>query len=292
MPNLNELKLRINSVKSTKKITKAKQMVAAAKLRRAEEAATASRPYAERMEGVLANLAAGVSSEGAPKLLAGTGKDDVHLLIVATADKGLCGGFNSSIVRLAREAITRLQGEGKTVKIFCVGKKGREQLQRLYGELIIDAIEFTGVKNVGFNEAKGIADKVLDMFEEGAFDVAHLFYGKFKSVIAQIPTEQQIIPAKAPEGVEAPDLAGAVYDYEPDEEAILETLLPRYVGIQVFKALLENAASEQAASMTAMDNATRNAGDMIDKLTLQFNRARQAQITTELVEIIAGAESV
>ena len=294
MPNLNDLKIRINSVKSTQKITQAKKMVAAAKLRRAEETAMAARPYAERMEGVLANLAAGVSPENAnaPKLLAGTGSDKTHLLIVATADKGLCGGFNSSIVRKAREAIVRLEGEGKDVKIFCVGKKGRDQLIRLYGDKIIKAVDFLDIRKIGFTEAKDIADTVLGMFDEGDFDVAHLFYGRFKSVMTQEPTEQQIIPAKAPEGADVPDLAGGIYDYEPDEEAILKTLLPRYVAVQIFKALLENVASEQAASMTAMDNATRNAGEMIDKLTLQFNRARQAQITTELIEIIAGAESV
>ena len=293
MANLNELKIRINSVKSTQKITKAKQMVAAAKLRRAEENATAARPYAERMEAVLANLVAGVGdSDNAPKLLAGTGEDNVHLLVVATADRGLCGAFNSNIVRKAREAIVRLQQEGKTVKVFCIGKKGREQLSRLYGDLIVKSFDLAEVKNVAFSNAKSFADELLTMFDAGEFDKAHLFFGKFKNVLTQEPIEQQIIPATAPEGTETPDLGGATYDYEPDEEAILKTLLPRYVAVQIFRALLENAASEQAASMTAMDNATRNAGDMIDKLTLQFNRARQAKITTELIEIIAGAESV
>ncbi len=292
MANLNDLKMRIASVKSTQKITKAKKMVAAAKLRRAEENATKARPYAERMEAVLANLSAGVSSEGAPKLLGGTGDDKTHLLIVATADRGLCGAFNSSIVRLARETIVALQGQGKTVHIITVGKKGKDQLGRLYGELIIDSSDFAGIKQIGFDTAKAISDKLLDRFEAGEFDVAHLFYGQFKSVMTQVPTKTQIIPAVAAKGAAAPDLKGAVYEYEPDENAILKTLLPRYVGVQVYRALLENVASEQAASMTAMDNATRNAGDMIDKLTLQFNRARQAKITTELVEIIAGAESV
>ncbi len=292
MANLNDLKMRIASVKSTQKITKAKKMVAAAKLRRAEERATEARPYASRMEAVLGNLANGVTGESAPKLLRGSGDDKVHLLIVATADRGLCGAFNSSIVRLARETIVRLQGEGKTVKIFTVGKKGKDQLGRLYGELIIDSMDFAGIKQIGFNIAKEISDKVLSQFDEGDFDVAHLFYGKFQSVMTQVPTQTQLIPAKAPEGAIAPDLKGAIYAYEPDEESILEALLPRYVGVQVYRALLENVASEQAASMTAMDNATRNAGDMIDNLTLQFNRARQAKITTELVEIIAGAESV
>ncbi len=292
MPSLNDLQIRIKSVQSTRKITKAKQMVAAAKLRKAEEAANAARPYAERMERVLANLAAGVSSSSAPKLLAGTGADQVHLLVVATAERGLCGGFNSSIVRKAREEIIRLQGEGKQVKLLTVGKKGREQLKRLYEELMIDHISLTGIKSVGFENAQEISDMILGLFKEGGFDVCTLFFGKFKNVMTQIPTAQQVIPAKAPEGVEVRDLEGAIYTYEPDEEAILESLLPRFIGVQMFKALLENQASEQAASMAAMDSATRNAGDMIDKLQLQFNRARQAKITTELIEIIAGAESV
>jgi F-type H+-transporting ATPase subunit gamma len=293
MPSLKALKNRIASVKSTKKITKAKQMVAAAKLRRAEEAAKAARPYTERMEGVLANLTASAKDNpNAPKLLAGTGADRTHLLIVATADKGLCGAFNSSIVRLAREHIVRLQGEGKTVKIITVGRKGNDQLKRLYGDLIVWKTDFTAIKSVGFAQAQEIASKALSMFDAGEFDVATLFYGKFKSVVSQIPTAQQIIPAKAPEGVKTPDLKGAVYDYEPDEETILKALLPRYAAVQVFRALLENVASEQAASMSAMDNATRNAGEMINDLTLQYNRARQAQITKELIEIISGAEAV
>ncbi len=293
MPSLKDLKNRIASVKSTQKITKAKQMVAAAKLRRAEERAKEARPYTERMEGVLANLAA--SAEGnpnAPKLLSGTGKDETHLLIVATADKGLCGGFNSSIVRLARERLVKLQGEGKKVKIITVGRKGNDQLKRLYGDLIVWKTNFVEIKQIGFAEAHEIAEKVLSMFGAGEFDVATLFYGKFKNVVTQTPTAQQIIPAVAPEGVKTPDLKGAVYEYEPDEEGILSALLPRYVGVQIFRALLENVASEQAASMSAMDNATRNAGEMIDKLNLKYNRARQAQITTELIEIIAGAEAL
>lgn len=293
MPSLKELKNRISSVKSTQKITKAKQMVAAAKLRRAEERATEARPYTERMEAVLANLASSAKGNpNAPKLLAGTGKEETHLLIVATADKGLCGGFNSSIVRLAREHITRLQGEGKKVKIVTVGRKGAEQLKRLYGKLIVWKTDFTDVKQIGFHEAHEIAEKVLSLFGEEEFDVATLFFGKFMNVVSQVPTAQQIIPAEAPEGVEPPDLKGAVYEYEPDEQDILRALLPRYIAVQVFRALLENVASEQAASMTAMDNATRNAGDMIDKLTLQYNRARQAQITKELIEIISGAEAL
>ncbi len=293
MASLKDLKTRITSVKSTQKITKAKQMVAAAKLRRAEERATEARPYTERMEAVLANLAA--SAEGnpnAPRLLAGTGKEETHLLIVATADKGLCGGFNSSIVRLAREHIVKLQGEGKKVKIITVGRKGDDQLKRLYGDLIVWKTNFVEIKQIGFAEAHNIAEKVLAMFRDEEFDVATLFYGKFKNVVTQEPTPQQIIPAVAPEGVEPPDLKGAVYDYEPDEAEILRALLPRYVAVQIFRALLENVASEQAASMTAMDSATRNAGEMIEKLNLKYNRARQAQITTELIEIIAGAEAL
>lgn len=293
MPSLKSLKNRIASVKSTKKITKAKQLVAAAKLKRAEEAAKAARPYAERIEAVLANLSASVKTDpNAPRLLAGTGKEQTHLLVVATADKGLCGAFNSSIVRLAREAIVRLQREGKTVKIFCVGRKGFDQLKRLYGELIVDKLDFTETRRIGFVEAQNIGEKLLRRFEAGEFDVATLYFGKFKSVITQIPTAQQIVPAKAPEGAAPPDLKGAVYDYEPDEEQILNALLPRYVSVQIFRALLENIASEQAASMSAMDSATRNAGKMIDRLTLQYNRARQAQITKELIEIISGAEAV
>jgi F-type H+-transporting ATPase subunit gamma len=293
MANLKDLKTRITSVKSTQKITKAKQMVAAAKLRRAEERATQSRPYTQRMEAVLANLVASAKDNpNAPRLLAGTGKDETHLLIVATADKGLCGGFNSSIVRLAREHIVKLQGEGKKVKVITVGRKGDDQLKRLYEELIVWKTNFLEVKQIGFANAHEIAEKILAMFKDEEFDVATLFYGKFQNVMTQVPTPQQIIPAIAPEGAETPDLKGAVYDYEPDEEEILRALLPRYVAVQIFRALLENVASEQAASMTAMDNATRNAGDMIDKLNLKYNRARQAQITTELIEIIAGAEAL
>ncbi|MBB5517891.1 F0F1 ATP synthase subunit gamma [Amphiplicatus metriothermophilus] len=293
MPSLKALKNRIDSVKSTKKITKAMQMVASAKLRRAEDAAKAARPYTERMEAVLANLAASAKDNpAAPKLLAGTGKDDAHLLIVATADKGLCGAFNSSIVRLARERIVKLQGEGKTVKIICVGRKGYDQLKRLYADLVVWRTDFLGVRRISFGEAQEIAARVLEMFDKREFDVAAIFYGKFKSVISQVPTAQQIIPAVAPEGAAPPDLKGAIYAYEPDEEEILKTLLPRYVSVQIFRALLENVASEMGAKMTAMDNATRNAGEMIDKLTLQYNRARQAQITKELIEIISGAEAL
>ena len=298
MANLKDLKTRIASVKSTQKITRAKQMVAAAKLRRAEERATQARPYTERMDAVLSNLAASSKDNpNAPKLLRGTGKDETHLLIVATSDKGLCGGFNSSIVRLAREHITKLQGEGKTVKIVTVGRKGDDQLKRLYNDLIVSRTNFMEIKQIGFAEAQDIATTVLGMFHEGSFDVATLFYGKFKNVMTQEPTAQQIIPAVAPTGrdgkeIETPDLKGAVYEYEPDEQDILRALLPRYVAVQFYRALLENVASEQAASMTAMDNATRNAGEMIDKLNLTYNRARQAKITTDLIEIIAGAEAL
>lgn len=293
MPSLKDLRSRIASVKSTQKITKAMQMVAAAKLRRAEESAKAARPYTDRMEGVLANLAASVEGNpSAPKLMTGTGKDETHLLVVATAERGLCGGFNSSIVRLAREHIVKLQSAGKTIKIVTVGKKGREQLKRLYGQLFIDHVDLSDVKKLGFANANEIAQSVLALFKEEKFDVATVFFARFKSVIAQEPTAQQIIPVKAPEGMEPPDLKGAVYEYEYDEADILNALLPRYVGVQIFKVLLENAASEQGARMSAMDNATRNAGEMIDKLTLQYNRARQAQITKELIEIISGAEAL
>ncbi|MEM1104722.1 MAG: F0F1 ATP synthase subunit gamma, partial [Pseudomonadota bacterium] len=221
-----------------------------------------------------------------------TGADDTHLLIVATAERGLCGAFNSSIVRLARERIIQLQGAGKTVKILCVGKKGRDQLKRLYGDLILDTVDLSGVRQIGFPDANAIAGRALEMFDAGEFDVCSIFYGRFKSVIQQVPTISQLIPATAPEGVETPDLKGAAYDYEPDEDNILEQLLPRYVAAQVLRALLENGASEQGARMSAMDNATRNAGEMIDKLTINYNRSRQAQITKELIEIISGAEAV
>jgi F-type H+-transporting ATPase subunit gamma len=293
MPSLKELKNRIASVKSTKKITKAMQMVASAKLRRAEEAARAARPYTERMEAVLANLVQSAKNNpNAPKLLAGAGKQEIHLLLVATADKGLCGGFNSSIVRLAREHIARLQREGKRVKIITIGRKGNDQLKRLYGDLILWKTDFLDVKKIGFAQAHEIAEQVLSRFAQEEFDVATLFYGQYKSVISQVPTAQQIVPAVAPEGAKTPDLKGAVYEYEPEEEEILKALLPRYVAVQIFRALLENVASEMGAKMSAMDNATRNAGDMIDKLSLQYNRARQAQITKELIEIISGAEAL
>ncbi|GGG80439.1 ATP synthase gamma chain [Salipiger pallidus] len=293
MPSLKDLKNRISSVKSTRKITKAMQMVAAAKLRRAQDAAEQSRPYSERFNAVLGALAASVGgSATAPKLLAGTGKDDVHLLIVMTAERGLCGGFNSSIVKKARTSIQELKAAGKTVKILTVGKKGREQLKRDYGDLFVGHVDLSEVKKLGYADAQNIAKDVLARFDAGDFDVATIFYAKFESVISQKPQAQQIIPAAfdAPETEEGG--SGPLYDYEPDEERILADLLPRGVATQIFSALLENAASEQGARMSAMDNATRNAGDMIDKLTIEYNRSRQAVITNELIEIISGAEAL
>jgi F-type H+-transporting ATPase subunit gamma len=294
MPSLKSLRVRINSVKSTQKITKAMKMVAASKLRRAQEAAEAARPYAERMAGILASLAAGqAGSDTAPRLLVGTGSDKVHLLVVATAERGLCGAFNSSIVKLARRKIEELTAQGKTVKILCVGKKGRDQLRRDHAAKIVDTVDLAKVKRVGFAEAQEIADRVVAMFEAGEFDVAHVFFNNFKSVISQVPTAQQLIPAMSGSAaVAAPELNGAIYEFEPDEEAILTQLLPRNLSVQVYRALLENAASEQGARMSAMDNATRNAGEMIKKLTTVYNRSRQAQITKELIEIISGAEAV
>jgi F-type H+-transporting ATPase subunit gamma len=291
MASLKELKGRIASVKSTQKITKAKQMVAAAKLRKAQAAAEAARPYAQRLEGVVASLASKVTvSESSPKLLAGTGSDAVQLLVVATGDKGLCGAFNSNIVKAAIAKARALIEQGKTVKFFLVGRKGRAVIQRIFPGLIVAQFDTSNVRQPGFTEAQAIAAELSKLYEAGQFDVALLFYSTFKSALAQIPTEQQIIPVAVP--AEAPASSGAAVEYEPDEEAILADLLPRNVNIQLFKALLENQASEQGASMTAMDNATRNAGDLINKLTIQYNRSRQAAITTELVEIIAGAEAV
>jgi len=288
MPSLKALKNRIGSVKNTRKITKAMQMVAAAKLRRAQEAAEAARPFAERMTAVMSALAAGVGTgEGAPKLLAGNGKDQVHLLVVMTSERGLCGGFNSSIVKLARSRAAELVAQGKTVKILTVGKKGREQLKRDWAQTFVGHVDLSDVKRVGYGNAQGIARQVTAAFEGGEADVVTIFYNRFQSVISQIPTAQQVIPAKF-EG--APTTA--LYDYEPSEEAILADLLPRSVATQIFTALLENAASEQGARMSAMDNATRNAGDMINRLTIQYNRSRQAAITKELIEIISGAEAL
>jgi F-type H+-transporting ATPase subunit gamma len=288
MPSLKALKNRIGSVKNTRKITKAMQMVAAAKLRRAQEAAEAARPFAERMTAVMSALAAGVGTgEGAPKLLAGNGKDQVHLLVVMTSERGLCGGFNSSIVKLARARANELAAQGKTVKILTVGKKGREQLKRDWAQAFTGHVDLSEVKRVGYANAQGVARQVTAAFEGGEADVVTIFYNRFQSVISQIPTAQQVIPAKF-EGTGTT----ALYDYEPSEEAILADLLPRAVATQIFTALLENGASEQGARMSAMDNATRNAGDMINKLTIQYNRSRQAAITKELIEIISGAEAL
>ena len=292
MASLKDLRNRIASVKATRKITKAMQMVAAAKLRRAQEAAVAARPYSERMAVVLANLAGAVAGQsGAPALLAGTGKDQTHLLVICTAERGLCGGFNSSIVRLAREHAERLIAQGKTVKMMTVGKKGNDALKRVYGKYIVEAVDFRGQKAVRYDNATGVGATIIRMFNEGAFDVCTVFFAEFKSVISQKPTALQMIPAAVTGGVTA-DLGGAVYEAEPDEGEILTDLLPRNISIQVFRALLENAASEQGARMSAMDNATRNAGDMINKLSIKYNRQRQAQITKELIEIISGAEAL
>ena len=290
MANLKELKNRIASVKATQKITRAMQMVAAAKLRRAQEAAEAARPYAKRMSAVLGNLAADyVGRHDAPKLMAGTGRREVHLLIVCTAERGLCGGFNSQIARLAREHANALIEAGKTVKILSVGRKGADALKRDHGDRIIDRIELRTVKTIDFSIAAAIQAKVLAMFDAGEFDVCTLFYSQFRSVIQQIPTAKQIVPVSVEE---KPMATGAVYEYEPEESDILEALLPRYIAMELFSALLENAAGEMGAKMTAMDNATRNAGDMIDRLSITYNRTRQAKITTELVEIISGAEAL
>ncbi len=291
MASLKELKGRITSVKSTQKITKAKQMVAAAKLRKAQARAEAARPYAERLASVMASLASKVGGDNAPKLLAGTGSDQRHLLVVVNTDKGLCGGLNSNIVRAASQKARKLIADGKDVELYLVGRKGRAPLKRNFPERIGNQFDTSNVREPGFDEAEQIASEVIGMFEDGKFDVAHLVYPVFKSALAQDPTVQQIVPVPAPEAAPSDD-AGAVVEYEPGEEEILEELLPRYVKTQVFGALLEIAASEQGASMTAMDNATRNAGDLIQKLTIQYNRSRQAAITTELVEIIAGAEAL
>ena len=295
MPSLKTLRNRIASVKATQKITKAKQLVAAAKLRRAQEAAEAARPYTERMAAVLASLTATFSGRSdAPRLLAGTGVDTRHLIVVATADRGLCGAFNSSIARAARDHALRLMQEGKDVKFFCVGKKGYDILRRNYARQIVEHTDLREVKQVSFADADAIAQKVLSMYAEEQFDVCTLFFARFRSVISQVPTAKQLIPAtiEQTEAAATPATANAIYEYEPDEETILADLLPRNISVQVFSALLENAAGEQGASMTAMDNATRNAGEMIGDLTIVYNRSRQAQITKELIEIISGAEAV
>jgi F-type H+-transporting ATPase subunit gamma len=292
MASLKDLRNRIAATKATQKITKAMQMVAASKLRRAQVAAEAARPYAAHMGKVLGNIAASVASlDSAPVLLRGTGAAQVHLLVVCTAERGLCGPFNSAIVRLARERANALMADGKEVKFFCVGRKGYEQLRRLYAKQIIEHVELRAVRSIGFVNAEAIADKIVELYEAGAFDVCTLFYSHFRSVIAQIPTAHQLIPpvfeAKADD-----DDDGAIYEYEPEEEEILDELLPRNIAVQVLRALLENIASFYGAQMSAMDNATRNAGDMIRKQTLKYNRTRQAQITKELIEIISGAEAL
>jgi len=293
MPSLKTLRNRIASVKATQKITKAMQMVAASKLRRAQAAAEAARPYAARMASVLANVAAGsAGSSDAPKLLIGTGQAQTHLLLVCTGDRGLSGAFNSSIARLARDHARRLIADGKDVKFFCVGRKGYEALRRIFPRQILEVVELRNVKQIGFTNAEEIGRKVLQLFEEGQFDVCTLFYSEFKSVISQVPTALQLIPAQVGNVAPASGGGAAAYEYEPDEETILADLLPRNLAIQIFSALLENVASEQGAKMSAMDNATRNAGDMIDRYTLLYNRSRQAQITKELIEIISGAEAL
>jgi F-type H+-transporting ATPase subunit gamma len=290
MPSLKDMRVRIAATKATQKITKAMQMVAASKLRRAQAAAEAARPYAERMEKVLGNIAASVTDiNSAPKLLAGTGQNQVHLLVVCTAERGLCGAFNSSIVRLVREKINVLNAEGKTIKILCVGRKGAEQLRRQYSSQILEVIELR-VKALGFEHAEKVGEKILELYEKGEFDVATLFFSRFRSVISQIPTALQIIPPVFE--AKSDDAAAVHYEYEPDEIDILTELLPRNITVQVFRALLENAASEQGARMSAMDNATRNAGEMIRKQTIRYNRTRQAMITKELIEIISGAEAL
>ena len=294
MPSLKTYRLRIRSVQSTQKITKAMKMVAAAKLRRAQEQATAARPYAEAMDKILASLGASFQgATGGPRLLAGTGSDQVHLVIVATGDRGLCGGFNSTIVREARRQIRALLNEGKTVKIFCVGRKGRDQLRRDFGSLIVETMTDLGRPRLSFGDARKVAARVMEMYDAGEFDVARVVFNQFKSAMTQIVTVQQLIPPPMPEASAAPAAAGgAIYEFEPDEGEILADLLPRNLTVQIFRVLLENAASFYGSQMTAMDNASRNAGDVIKKLTLQMNRSRQASITKELIEIISGAEAI
>jgi F-type H+-transporting ATPase subunit gamma len=295
MASLKDLRVRINSVKSTRKITSAMKMVAASKLRRAQTAAEQARPYATRMERMLGNLAGSLAGQsGAPRLLAGTGADDVHLVVVATSDRGLCGGFNGTVVRQARAMVAELQRAGKTVKLMIIGRKGRDQLKREYGALFAETYENVGRKGLTFADAQGISDKILEMFDADAFDVCTIVYNRFRSAISQEVTRQQLIPFPVPAAADegAGVLAKALYEYEPSEEAILSDLLPRNLSVQIFRSLIESFASEQGARMTAMDNATRNAGDMINSLTIRYNRTRQAQITTELTEIISGAEAL
>ena len=302
MANLKELKNRITSVTSTQKITKAMQMVAAAKLRRAQEAAENSRPYAQRMERMIASVAANLPSlDTAPPLVVGTGKDDVHLLLVVTAERGLCGAFNTNIIRAVQKETRALRDAGKTVKLFCVGRKGQEGLRRDFGDLIVEYVTLRDVKQLSFSDIRPIAEKLSQMFTDGEFDVCTLYFNAFKSVISQVVTDQQLIPVKLPEaeaesaenaGGNADDLGGAIYEYEPEENDLLGVLVPRNISVQIYRSLLESGAAEQAARMTSMDNATRNAGDMIDSLTLTYNRTRQAIITKELIEIVSGAEAL
>ena len=293
MASVKDLRNRINSVRATQKITKAMQMVAAAKLRRAQDAAESSRPYATRMAAVIANLAAGVADRaGAPELLVGTGRQDKHLIVVATSDRGLAGGFNSSIVRAARERIAELINAGKEVRLIVIGRKGRDQLRRLHGDRIVETFDMSAHKTLSIAAAEPVSQLILTLFREGKADVVTLFYSRFKSVVSQIPTARSLIPAEVEAGVAVTDLGGAAYDYEPDEEEILDTLLPRNITVQILSALLENQAGFYASQMAAMDNATRNAGDMINRLTIIMNRTRQAKITTELIEIISGASAL
>jgi len=292
MPSLDDLKKRITSVKSTQKITKAMKMVAAAKLKRAQESAERGRPFSEKMNNIILNLSNSISDkDDASKFLVGTGKDDIHLCVVITADRGLCGGFNTNICRKAKSYFEKILKEGKTLKIFTVGSKGYEQLKRVYGSYIIEKMNFKGFKKITYKEAEQIGEKITKLFNESQFDVCKIFYNKFKNVITQIPQEQQIVPIDNPKKKEE-KTSDNFYEFEPEENEILDNLLPRNISTQIFKAFLENAASEQGSRMTAMDSATRNAGDLVDKLTITYNRSRQAAITKELIEIISGAESL
>jgi len=292
MPSLDDLKKRITSVKSTQKITKAMKMVAAAKLRKAQENAEKGRPYSEKMNNIILNLSNSISDkENASKFLVGTGKNDVHLCVVITADRGLCGGFNTNICRKAKNYFDKILKEGKTLKIFTVGSKGHDQLKRMYGNYVIEKVNFKNYKKITYKEAEDIAKKIIKLFNENQFDVCQIFYNKFKNVITQIPESQQIIPIEKMKKIEEKENDN-FYEFEPEENEILDDLLPRNISTQIFKAFLENAASEQGSRMTAMDNATRNAGDLVDKLTITYNRSRQAAITKELIEIISGAESL
>tara|TARA_B100000029_G_C17487613_1_gene927899 strand:+ start:269 stop:1150 length:882 start_codon:yes stop_codon:yes gene_type:complete len=293
MPSLDDLKKRISSVKSTQKITKAMKMVAAAKLRRAQESAEKGRPFSEKMNNIILNLSKTVSDkDSASKFLVGTGKDNIHLCVVITADRGLCGGFNTNICRKAKNYFEKILKEGKTLKIFTVGSKGHDQLKRAYGKYIIEKVNFKSLKKVTYKEAEEIGNKIIKLFNQSEFDVCSIFYNKFKNVITQIPQAQQIIPIENKENIDKKNDLSSTYEFEPEENEILDNLLPKNISTQIFKAILENAASEQGSRMTAMDNATRNAGDLVDKLTITYNRSRQAAITKELIEIISGAESL